>query len=286
MYKLLCCLVCLFLCASAHAVKWPTVEGLRITKCQTSWNEQVTHCSQNVWYQASGRTIMVEAPDRSDPGVNDTRVQLFGIYCGNGGGREGRPFTYCYWSTDYLDAPNVPFSVKCETTSSSSWVLTSASTCSYSSNVYGPHYGAGPGGECLMFGKASSPGSRHTTISTPWGDLSALTVANSGNTYCMKPVAPDIECEISIPGDGVLHHTNIKPSQSDVLTLSGELNCGGKPKVTIVGGGNLILGKGVTVDLSVSEIQATRFTLTSSLRTNNAEPGEYRTAVVLVASPY
>lgn len=283
MYKLLCCLVCLFLCASAHAVKWPTVEGLRITKCQTSWDEKVTHCSQNVYFQASGGPVMVEAPNRSDPGVITTKVRLFGINCGIGDPQKGQPFHSCFWSTNYENSPNIPIGVKCETTSSRSWELTSTSTCRYDTNEYGPHYGAGPGGECLVFGKSNIQ--EPATISTPWGDLTALTVANSGNTYCIKPVAPDITCEISIPGDGVLHHTKITPSQSDVLTLSGALNCGGKPKVTIVGGGNLILGKGVTIDLSVSEVQATRFTLTSSLRTNNAEPGEYRTAVVLVASP-
>lgn len=281
MYKLLCCLVCLFLCASADAVKWPTVEGLRITRCQSgNWQGTVGHCSQEVYYQASGTTVMVDAPNRSDSGLDKKEVELFGIHCYNS--LNGR-FYSCNWNRDYVHTPLSMIGSKCETTSGGSWVLTSASTCRYNSREFGPHYGAGPGGECMMFGKSYS--AEPTTISTPWGDLSAETVANSGSAYCIKPVVPSVKCEISVPGDGVLHHTKITPSQSDVLTLSGELNCGGKPKVTIVGGGNLILGKGVTVDLSVSEIQATRFTLTSSLRTNNAEPGEYRTAVVLVASP-
>lgn len=279
MYKLLCCLVYLFLCASAHALKWPTIDSSRITRC-TGGSPGVTHCSQNVYYQASGTTIMVDAPNRSDPGVYSTVVGLYGIHCSNS---VNGIFSSCNWVKDYIHTPLIKTGSKCETMSSSSWVLTSASTCRYNAREFGPHSGAAPGGECIMFGKAS--GNISEAISTPWGDLSATTVANSGNTYCIKPLPPNITCEIGIPGDGVIHHTRITPSQSDVLKLSGVLNCGGKPKVDIVGGGKLTLGKGVTIDLFVSEIQATRFTLTSSLRTNNAEPGEYQTAVVLVASP-
>lgn len=277
MYKLLCCLVCLFLCASAHAVKWPAVSDLRITRCQGG-TPAVAYCSQNVYYRASGVTTMVEAPDRSDPGPADTeKVTLFGIHCSN----KVTQFSGCYWDSDLDHRPSTFGS--CLTTSKSSWEITSSSKCGYSSNEFGSHSGATPGGECLVFGKASNR--MPPTISTPWGELSAETVANSGSTYCIKPLAPNATCEISIPGDGVIYHSNITPSQQDVRYLYGDLNCGDKPKMTIVGGGNLTLGKGVTVSLSADVYKATQLILRSTLNTNNAEPGEYRAAVVIVASP-
>lgn len=261
----------------AYALRWPVLIDERIVYSEnggTAW----------VYYQTSG-SMMVSAPERSDPGLFKTvDVVPWGIHCNEGD--KPSNFNHCSWSRPSNDHSPKRIGY-CETIRIGSWILTDRSTCTVSTSVFGPHNGAGPGAECVVFGKGPENESTLSTnvISTPWGDLSALQVATSGNSYCTKPAPPKTVCSVMIANDGVINHGTVAPTSTSIQTLAGNIDCGGTPSLHIIGGEQVDLGGGVKATLSLQDVSSSGFTLHSVVRAVNAIPGPHKAAALLVVSP-
>lgn len=264
----------------AYALEWPMLQDFYIT----SWDNP----HEGVKYGTSG-SVMTSAPDRPEPGpstAHTINVIPWGVHCSSGD--TAATFSGCSWSyPGYGHSPTLLG--KCQTISPTSWVLTSDSTCTVANTTsagYYVHVGAGPGAECTVFGKAPVSGnSWQGSIGTPWGDLTALQVAQSGNTYCVKALPINVVCDVVIPGGGIIDHGIISTNALSSRTVPGTLNCGDAPSVTILGNAVMDMAGGVTSTLSVSDVTATGFTLNSMVRAVNATPGEHQASAILVVSP-
>jgi len=253
----------------ASAEPWPMISSLKITSCSQP------ECASFVSY-INGPTVLVDAPPLLDQGTG-TDVVLWGIHCEAGG--NGVPFYGCMWRNDNAHRPTL--TGICKTTSRYNYILTPDSTCSVTTGPYGAHYGAGPGAECALFGK---PSIGKDVLYTPWGPISPQQVANSGNSMCVKALPPDVTCDVSVANGGVFDHGTVGQNELSIRKLQVSISCGANPRLTFIGGNSVVLGGGVSTELTMGSIILNRAEITSSLRTSAAKPGDYRSAVVLVAS--
>ena len=259
----------------AYAILWPTLPDLTITSCG---GPSSYPCSLDVYY-SPGTVSFVDVPNNVPINDEQTEVYAYGVHCGGGG--LGKPFTNCRW---YRDTSHRPIqSGKCVRAKSDSWELTADSTCAVNPGIIGDHFGAPAGAECVVFGKAEKI--PPFGILTPWGELTAMQVANSGSTYCVKPLPPNTTCELSVPGNGIIDHGTVSPNEVSERTITLTTDCGSSPKLSFMGDNVVSLGTGVTAEITTAYLGSNLFGLTSTLRTVNAAGGDYRASFIVIVSP-
>lgn len=253
----------------ARAILWPTVTEARITQCQGSSEGP---CSSGVMY--AGRVGMVEQGEPSVPyRPTDSILKFVGIHCSFGG--NGKPFTMCAWEENSAHRPSM--SAGCRFADTFHWDIDDVTQCSFGSS-WGFHNGAGPGAECAMAGVMQG-GELHT----PWGNLNAGIVANTGARNCVQPPAPEESCSVGPLRD--LQHGTLGPNASDQITIYTDVSCGSSPNVTIKGGNRLVLGPGVSTWVSVGLVPGPRLMVRSDLTITGAKPGAYSGNAIIIVSP-
>lgn len=256
---------------TAEAVRFPVMTNVEITACQSSWVE----CSSKVYYSGTSDIFDIGVPT-ARPTVGVTKVEAVGVHCSWGDAASGVPFSNCTWAT----SGHAPSTTNCNIVAGSNWVLTADSTCNISA-VWGTHSGAGPGGECVVFGIRLST----TAVLTPQGILDPLTAANAGNSICIKPLPPSTVCEVYLPL--VIDHGTIVPGTRDTTYIDGLVNCGESPAVSVVGLTDLTLAPGISTKISTSMSSKTDLRIQSDMNvTSSAVPGDYSASIIVAVSPY
>ncbi|CAI1835388.1 Uncharacterised protein [Serratia fonticola] len=275
------CFITLLVATGSHAVLHPGLVSPKISSCKRGGQGA---CSDEVWYTAAG-TQLVDIAEVGKPHPDGgLRLSFIGLHCRYGSALTGKRFRECTFNKEGWHSPTLH--AACSLKSIDSWELANPSTCSAVNLSWGPHSGAGPGGECVLVvqdtraGIAWSPASAYTI----YGLLSPDVVANSGSTFCQKPLPPNVLCDIALPQ--TLDHGEINTNSHSVVSVYGNVDCGGQPKLTIMGGGKLHLGPGLSTVVTAQMDGASRVRLTSTLDAINAESGEHSGAVVVLVSPY
>nr|ULG10915.1 hypothetical protein 220p1_00032 [Serratia entomophila] len=211
---------------------------------------------------------------------NSLDVAAYGVHCDRGDASKGIPFERCYWTISG-HAPST--TGHCRLRTIGRWDLDDTSNCQTDSS-WGFHTGAAPGGECVLFGQLAEGA---TFISTPTGAIWAGTAANSGNSYCVKALAPNVKCEINLPSEidhGVIYENEGGEGRR---FIDGVVDCGGAPVVAVVGRSDFELATGVSVKVSTSMVSNTQLRVQSDIDVKSyAYPGEYSAAIVIAVSPY
>lgn len=270
-------LACASLCSPALAVKWPWADGMT-ARCLNG----AANCDRHVEYSWSG-VIMVDAPEGAS---NDktTQVHLYGVHCDKGD-RPGN-FRDCTFSYPALKYGHAPAQVgKCETKTASSWELTDDSICELQPGPVDPlHVGAFLGAECAVFAKGAS-GLVTSSVSTPWGNVTAEQVANMYSTYCRKAPPSQQECRIDLPDGGVIDHGTMPPTGTDTRKITATIECGGDEVLIVMGNGEVDLGRGIKSRLSAGRVTHGTADIVSVLTLVNAEPGPHSGVLVATVSP-
>lgn len=264
------------LCSPALAAKWPWADGMT-ARCPSG----AANCNSNPVYSWSG-VLMVDAPEGL-PSNKGTRVLIYGVHCSSGN-RPGN-FTGCNFSNPASQYGHAPAQVgKCETKTASSWELTDDSICGLRpGEVQSLHIGAYLGAECAIFAKGNT--GVQTVVSTPWGDVTAEQVANTYSAYCTKAPPPQQECRIDLPDGGVIDHGTMPPTGTDTHKITATLECGGDEVLTVMGNGEVDLGKGVKSRVSAGGVSHGTADIVSNLTLFNAEPGPHSGVLVVTVSP-
>lgn len=258
----------------AHAIRWPSVSEPAITGC---YNPN-SGCSTNVSYNHNG-TVFLEQPELIKPPSGKTLiVRAYGVHCDIGSKLPGYESTFqrCSWDS----ANHSPTTTNCSRISDTSWELTPSSTCT-TSLTWGTHSGAGPGGECVLFGTMVG-----LVLYTPMGIMYAEQVANNGNRFCVKPLPPATKCDLQL-NDTILDHGMLPPDGSSTASVTGSIECGQKPVVEFVGGADFTIAPGVNGSLNAN-VDATlnKVTINSRVTTVNASGGNYSASKVITVSPW
>jgi|GEM_PF-6267306 len=263
--------------AYGETLKWPRLTDPKITSCS---NSSGGYCDSSVSYSHSGTGFDYGEPQMSKPTTTATSIRAYGVHCDYGSSVPGyeRAFSGCVWRTD-TGSHNPTLTGKCQTIAGGSWALTQDSTCATNTTWTG-HTGAGPGGECVMFGYMSG-----SSLYTPYGVISALNAANGGDRFCQKPLPPGVTCDIELPSP-LLDHGVMVPTARSVRKINGTVECGTKPKISFVGGDELNLAVGIRTKLTAQLTNATQLEISSDLTTTNAAAGDHRASAVLVVSPW
>jgi hypothetical protein len=269
------------LCSPAAGVLHPYLEGPVITSCTTN-PDGGPDCGYGVMYSSAGLSLADIVPLTTPHPNRGLTLKAVGVHCAFGDSNTGVPFTRCSWIPYQDHAPTL--SNTCKLADRTSWVLASDSSCSLKYNTWGPHSGAGPGGECIMFVQSPVDTPVDGVLRTIYGDLSAEQVANAGSTFCQKPLPPSLPCEIDLPA--IIDHGTIGTTEHNVVSVVGSVDCGVKPVISVLGGNTLTLGPGVTSDLTLQLDGATHVRVTSAVNSSNATPGDYNGTRVVIASPY
>lgn len=273
-YKLL---LIIGICAyDAHAIRWPSLSEPVITSCIA----QNTTCHTAVYYQHNG-TVFLEQPEliKPPPFLTNRAIRTYGIHCNSGSKIPGyeMPFSSCSWDVSSVHAPNA---TNCILESTTSWKLSTSSTCT-TVLKWGGHSGAGPGGECVLFGIMEG-----IVLHTPMGTMDATTAANSGNRFCVKPLPPATKCDLQL-NDTTLDHGSLTPNGSSTASVTGVIECGQKPVVDFVGGADFIIAPGINVALNANvDTASNKISINSRLTTTNASGGDYSISKVITVSPW
>ncbi len=260
-----------------RGVQHPVLLDPIITSCLE--NGPLGPCASRVYYQASGIGWADVVPLSPPDPTLGTRLTAVGVHCDTGNPLTNTPFDGCHFSYEPSHTPMLVSSCHLRTTDS--WEIAYLSSCTLFSRAWGPHSGASPGGECIMFVQRSpSP----TLVSSIYGLVDAKTVANSGNRFCQKPLPPSAHCDITLPS--TLDHGVLGTDSVSSITVTGDIDCGDKPVVTIVGGGRLTLADGVTTNLTTRFDPPNRISLTSDLRAVHGDTGSHSASLVVLVSPY
>lgn len=259
----------------ASALPWPVLNELAIRSCD---NTVTRPCATNVFYESTGTHWTDVQPVVPPP--TELTITAYGVGCRNGDAVSG--FRDCVWARD----PYAPRVFKCKLVGDGSWRLTADSSCT-SNLAWGPNGGVSPGSACIVFGAPLDGigGARYNSILTPMGAVSALQAANGGNRFCVKALPPNTRCEVNL-GSAILDHGVMGTYASSVRSLSGSVDCGDAPLITIVGGNDLILGAGVKTRLSTMMVGNRTINISSELTTSGAAPSSYMASTVLVVSPW
>ncbi|MCP1107090.1 hypothetical protein M6G53_17095 [Serratia nevei] len=111
------------------------------------------------------------------------------------------------------------------------------------------------------------------------------TVANSGNAFCIKPIAPNVRCDISLPA--TIDHGVILTGTSDSKFIDGVVDCGATPVVTVVGTKDLVLAPGVKTRVATTMLSRTQVRVQSDMTVDrSANAGKYSAAIIVAVSPY
>lgn len=280
--RLFLALGCALYASMSYSVPWPIMMDPKITSCADNPVTNYGPCSSNVYYSTSGvqfvDVIPVGTPNLS--GVS-TNVRPVGVHCSTGNGVTGiLPFRSCNWRDDSAHHPQLVGT--CRLRDLTSWTLTQDSTCAIGS-TWGPHTGAGPGGECIVFTNSvrlSGAGA----VNTPWGPLTADQAGNGGNRFCSKPLPPSVTCELQLPS--VIDHGPLRAGETSKREDNGTVTCGGSPKIDVLVNGDRDTG-GVRITANPFVVNPTTVRITSEINvSSSAVPGEHSATYVFVASPY
>ncbi|MEM5491150.1 hypothetical protein [Enterobacter cloacae] len=264
---------------NAHAIRWPSISDPVITLC----DNPNTACNSNVWYRHNG-TVFLEQPEIAKPPNTQLYIKAYGIHCDYGSKLPGyeSAFGRCSWDGSTTHAPSTNTN-KCMLESSSRWDLTNASSCT-TGLTWGGHGGAGPGGECVLFGILV--GGIGGLLHTPMGAMDATTAANSGNRFCVKPLPPATKCDLQL-NDTILDHGVLTPNASSTASVTGVIDCGRKPVVEFVGGADYTIAPGVNGALNANvDTTLNKITINSRVTTVNASGGDYSASKVITVSPW
>lgn len=277
----LICSIFLSISSKSHAVLHPVLTNPRITSCMGPTAEMATDgpCSQSVKYEWGPSTMIDILPQGVPDARLGTELVAIGMHCERGNMLTGTPFAVCTFRDDSAHAPKLS---NCRLKNTDSWLISSDSTCNVITANNAGHYGAGPGGECVLFTQRNAIAKG--VVNSIYGIVDANTVANSGNRFCQKPLPPTVECDISLPD--MIDHGVIGPNSSSSSTLDGTISCGSNPVVSFVPGSGIDLAPGVTTRLSSKLSSGGRIQITSDLKTNNGAPGAHSASVVVLVSPY
>lgn len=260
----------------AHAIRWPSLSDPVITSCRN----QNTTCDRSVFYKHSG-TVFLDQPELIKPPNMSSRIRAYGIHCASGSKLPGyeRPFSSCIWDTASVST-HAPVTRDCNRGSTASWELSPSSTCT-TNLTWGGHDGAGPGGECVLFGIMVGG-----LLHTPMGAMDATTAANSGNRFCVKPLPPATKCDLQLK-DTILDHGVLTPNESSSASVTGVIECGQKPVVEFVGGADFTIAPGVNAALNANvDTTLNKITINSRVTTVNASGGNYSASKVITVSPW
>ncbi|MFI8416183.1 hypothetical protein ACQKDS_06950 [Serratia sp. NPDC078593] len=264
----------LFISNLCWGVRWPALSDLMVLSCEG------VNCTTRVKY-LPGPVVFTEIDAPMSSNVPSTKIVPYGMHCNEGTMATG--FRRCNWIDDDVHRPVLVG--KCEVTDGYGWELTPDSGCEVSTNSYGLHNGAGPGGECVVFGKKTIVNTTGSYLETPWGALNAEVVANSGRTYCVKADSPPpLGCHITLSSP-TIDHGAITNNSEDIRQITASLRCGVNPKVKVFGPSLIKLGNGVTTEITVTRVSDSEASIVSTLRTINADPGAYQSSFVVVVSP-
>lgn len=252
----------------------------RIASCKTG---PQGYCSSEVLYRIDAFALRETAPLGPPSSHLDTTLKAMSTHCAFGNASKGIPFTSCIWidSTVMSHAPEL---TNCTLKSTMSWELTDSSTCSATVTSWGLHSGSAPGGECVVVVQSRNPTHTSGPIATIFGIVTPETLANSGNFYCQKPLAPTPTCSIELPS--LIDHREMAPDGISVVSIDGTISCGSHPVVSIIGGGRITMGPGVVTELVPRVTSPEHVTLTSTLVTDNAGAGDHSASAIVVVSPY
>ena len=254
----------------ARAIIWPTIDDIRITECELGPEGP---CSNSLYY--SGKVEMREQGEPSVPvRPAKSRLEIVGIHCYYGG--NGKPLRTCSWWN--IPSHHPMMITPCNFADDLHWDIKDATQCTFETR-WGPHTGAGPGGECVMAGVLPQG---KGLLYTPWGALDATVVANTGARNCAQPMAPEEGCSVGTLQS--LIHGALGPTANDIRTTYTSVSCGLSPKVTIVGGSTLNLGPGVSTTLT-AKIEEQRLAVRSDLTITGAKPGSYSGQAIIMVSP-
>ncbi len=256
----------------ARAIMFPVLTEARITTCKPS--PVNGPCSDQVFY--AGKVSMLEIGVPTTKPLPDVKFKSLGIHCAGPAGGSLGPFRDCSWET----SGHSPHMSKCElrSTAGDDWTLKNPASCTFLSS-WGVHQGAGPGGECVVFGQQIDRGN----ALTPFGIINAITAANAGSSFCIKPLPPTVHCEVNL--SPTLSHGNVLPNSTSSVTIRGTIDCGSTPKVTIVGGGDLELAPGIKTHLDAAAVTEKEIVVSSEMTTYGAMPGQYEGNAIIVVDP-
>ena len=264
---------------SAACLPWPMLLDPKIVSCN---NNGDSPCSFDVVYSTAG-VVMTEVNAVAPAYGAGTGVRVYpvGVHCGQGNAMTGdTPFRGCGWRVGGGHSPRLLG--KCELQSPISWVLTPDSDCSVSSTWSG-HNGAGPGGECVVFTNTTKLIGKGV-VNTPWGEITAMQAANSGNRFCSKPLPPNVKCELNLPNS--IDHGAIRAGDSSKRVDEGQVDCGLTPKIEVLVNGDRDIG-GVRISTTPLVVNPTTVRITTEITvSNSAVAGEHSATYVFVASPY
>jgi hypothetical protein len=269
---LLCCL--LFVPSLGWGLMYPVMTSMDITRCKTN-PSFVGECNTDVYYRGTAELLDI-APVVAAPSASQD-IQPYGIHCGTGDAASNTPYSACSW-TQGIHVPLL--TGPCRMERGGSWELTATSTCTIN-GFWGGHLGAAPGGECVIFGVLFAG----NYLQTPYGYLTAEVVANAGSAQCVKPLPPDVVCDVSLPGE--ISHGDLLVGASGIAYVDGTVDCGSTPVVTVIGGTDLTLAAGVSTRVTTTVSNATALRVQSDMTVDaSATPGNYSAAIVIAVSPY
>lgn len=256
--------------------------GTRITSCGNSPGG--SGCDTQVYYAADGYS-RVEVEPVGEPRSSDPLLVVpWGLHCDQGDRAAG--FTGCAWGWyQYAGTTHAPKPVNqalCTLTSYHSWEVKDVVGCAPGSLNWGPHQGASPGAECVVWGQAQDA-RIVSVIYTVTGPLDATVVANSGGAYCVKAPPPSVTCEISLPG--TIDHGQVPIVGTDTKVIVGTVDCGGDPHVYVLAGGGVVLGSNLGAKVTAMLTSPTSLEVTSVLTSLGADPGAYSGSVVVIVDP-
>lgn len=283
MKSILLALILLGVSQQCMSVLFPVLTNPRITRCGAGSvpGQPVLQCSTSVFYSADGTTL-VDIEPQSNPNFNlGTTLRAYAVHCNAGTTHpsdQRRPFSGCQFRSDF----HSPQLSNCHLKSQYTWDLTPDSTCGITT-TWGPHDGAGPGGECVVF--AQSTADLVTGgLRTIYGLVTAEQVANSGTSICQKPLPPSVTCDVLLPA--TIDHGTVGPDSSSSISVSGQVSCGDNPRIGFLGGGRLNLAPGVTTVLTARSIGPDQIQITSDLVTQGGATGDHSASTVIIVSPY
>ncbi|WP_163333699.1 hypothetical protein [Enterobacter bugandensis] len=249
----------------------------QIASCE---NTSKGFCDYLVYYKHNG-TVFIDQPEITKPPRNAQQhpVGAYGIHCESGSTVPGyeEKFWNCSWVKSSGHAPKTE---KCGLALFEGWKLSRDSTCNTTSS-WGPHSGAGPGGECVLFGLLDQG-----LLYTPMGIFDALSTANSGNHNCIKPLPPSAKCELRL-NNTLIDHGTMPANGSSSVSITGEIDCGKNPVVEFIGGNEINMASGVKTTLNANiEPSSNLITINSHMTTFNATGGDYSTEKIITISPW
>jgi len=258
---------------SAMGVQYPHMTSVRVTSCGNST------CEYRVTFESGGtlKTNIEPRTVRPNPYMGTELIPV-GTNCQYGDRSAGIPYKNCQWDSRY--AP--PMTGRCHLRNSGTWEVNETDTCSTAMSW--TLQNVKPEGLCIVFAQRHPTDPQTYKLWTPWGELSAEVAANSGGEYCIKPLPPTVQCKMNLPPS--VDHGVVAPGTSSEVAAYGDIDCGGSPKLDVMGAG-IVQRDGVEYTVVPTLESINRVRIATSVKVGqNTSGGGYETSFVIVAAPY